>query len=246
MHPSPSRSRSAGFTLVEFLMLLGCLVVLIGTFGPLLSQRNYDRRHGRIHCVNNLKQVGIALRTYAVDFSGLYPWQERSTGGSAILSPSNAVSADLIRYFSMVSNELSTPRILSCSADQRVNLETNRWGTLHADPDLAHRVPSYFLGLTATEELPASILSGDRNLTNGPPADLDWRAVGARTPVWKLPQATSSIRTLGFDSRTIHQAAGNLLLGDGSVQQVSNGRLRDAAGEALQSGGIEWLFPVDH
>ena len=245
MHPSPSRSRSIGFSLIEFLMLLGCLVVLIGIFSPLLSNRNYDRRRGRIHCVNNLKQVGIALRTYAVDFGGLYPWQERAAGG-AILSPSNAVSADLIRYFSSVSNELSTPRILSCSADERANLGTNRWDTLRDDSNLAHRVPSYFLGLTATEELPASILSGDRNLTNGPPANLDWRTVGTRTPVWKLPQATNSIRTLGFDSRTIHQASGNLLLGDGSVQQVSNGRLRDAVGEPQQAGGIEWLFPVDH
>jgi prepilin-type processing-associated H-X9-DG protein len=47
----------------------------------------------------------------------------------------------------------------------------------------------------------------------------------------------------GYTDR-IHQNAGNLLLGDGSVQQVSSGRAREQVRDSLQaSGDSELLFP---
>ncbi len=242
MKPMSRRMRRDGFSLLELLMVIGCIVVVVGMLLPQMGRR---RPHsGRIYCVNNLKQIGIGIRTFAVDFNGEYPWKVDGTNGG--LAPlGKPVSADLLRIFASISNELSSPKIVTCPEDKRLRLETNSWASAVANPAAGNLALSYFIGLTATEEAPESVLSGDRNLTSGVPPVLDWRTVTAFTPVWKL-EDTAAIRSLSYDPASIHKGAGNILLGDGSVQQVSSGRLRDAAETASKTNRLEWLMPVNH
>ena len=90
---------------------------------------------------------------------------------------------------------------------------------------------SYFLG-DRQRENPQTILSGDRNITNSvgstPPRSMV--AVGpppGRQIVIKADtKGQAPTTTLGYSGK-VHQNAGNLLLGDGSVQQLTSGRLRD-------------------
>ena len=107
-----------------------------------------------------------------------------------------------------------------------------------------NKAVSYFIGTTASEENPQSILGGDRNITNStPPMD---GSVGKVAGYIKLTQAQASDAksVLGYDGK-IHQNAGNLLLGDGSVQQTTSGRLREQVRDAGVSvgGDQEFLFP---
>jgi type II secretory pathway pseudopilin PulG len=234
--------RRDGFAIAELLMVIACLAVVVGLLLPALSRSIGVRR--RVSCVDNLKQIGIGMRTFAVDFNGESPWTVAMTNGG--LGPlEKPVSSDLLRIFASISNELSTPKIVTCPYDNRQRLKTNSWAYAVTYPAAGNLALSYFIGLTANEEAPESVLGGDRNLTSGVPSVLNWRTVTPSTPAWRFGD-TAAIRSLAFDPKSIHKVGGNLMLGDGSVQQVSSKRLRDTAETASKTNRLEWLMPVDH
>jgi hypothetical protein len=85
---------------------------------------------------------------------------------------------------------------------------------------LANTNLSYFIGLDAEESLPELILSGDRNLTNGPDSAGPIRVVTSHD----LPGWTGAI----------HGACGNVALADGSVQQWDGSGLHRGLTNALR------------
>ncbi|MEP6664500.1 MAG: type II secretion system protein, partial [Verrucomicrobiota bacterium] len=153
-----------------------------------------------IACVNNLKQVGLSFRMYAGDNNDKYPMNISTNDQPLILE-----STEVHQYFSLLQNELGTPKVLLCPNDEKRTAATNF-------SQLSNRNISYFVGLDASENVPESIISGDRNITNGFP------------PAQNLLNLMSN-QMAGFTSE-IHTNQGNIALGDGSVQQVSNARLR--------------------
>ena len=92
---------------------------------------------------------------------------------------------------------------------------------------------SYFLGLDAREDNPQTVLAGDQNLTTD----------GVPVGPGRLQLSINLI--LGW-TKELHNQAGNLLLGDRSVQQMSSDRVhaawRDAAAQANGSTNV-WLAP---
>ena len=76
--------------------------------------------------------------------------------------------------------------------------------------------------MDSKEELPDTILSSDRNLSlDGLPVGMAVMTLRSNSPV-------------GFDG-DLHNLAGNLLMGDASVRQVSVGRLREAVRDATRT-----------
>lgn len=195
-----SRGRR-GFTLVELLVIIGVVVVIV-----LMAIPAGDKKRGkadRIKCINNLKNVGLAFRIFATDHGDLFPMSlPMRQGGS--LDHTNVI--EVFRHFQSMSNELSTPKILRCPNDYRT--EATNWSSLR------NRNISYFIGLDSSETRPQSLLSGDRNLTtNGIPV---------KSGILEL----STNNVVGW-SRELHDGQGNIVLGDGSVQQVTAQRLQD-------------------
>ena len=102
-----------------------------------------------------------------------------------------------------MSNELSTPKILLCPNDTRKTPATN-FAVGFGDNNL-----SYFVGLDAVNGDAASLLSGDRNLTNG------------QVPGSAVVKVTANL-VLGW-GKDMHSGKANLCFGDGSAMQVQNG-----------------------
>ncbi|MEM6392350.1 MAG: DUF1559 domain-containing protein [Planctomycetota bacterium] len=77
-HSHPSRS--AAFTLIELLVVISIIALLIAILLPALTAAREAGRNAS--CLSNLRQIGIAGASYAVDFDDDFP----PIGGSA--SPS--------------------------------------------------------------------------------------------------------------------------------------------------------------
>jgi len=193
-----SRSQISAFTLLEVLVVLIFIFVLVSLFIPSTTGKRVSA--ARIKCVNNLKNIGLAARIYATENNDLMP------GAYFLSNKIDLASLSTADYFRMLSNELSTPKIIKCPAD-KLRKEAISF------TNLTTANISYFASLTIDEKLPQAFLSGDRNiqLINGQPI------------VRGLFILTTNLQ-LGW-SKDLHNGQGNIAMGDGSVQQFSAQRL---------------------
>ena len=186
--------------------MLGVIAVVVGILLPRMASKRaeMERRRKRIACVSNLKNIGLSIRIFATDNSELFP---------ARLMVSNGVeltSIDLLEVYRSLSNELSTPKVLHCWSDTK--REPKDWSRINFDTIRAQNI-SYFTSLSAEETRPEIILGGDRNLaTNGLTVGSGFFAMGTNAQVgW---------------TKEMHVEMGQVVMSDGSVQQMSSSRLK--------------------
>jgi prepilin-type N-terminal cleavage/methylation domain-containing protein/prepilin-type processing-associated H-X9-DG protein len=84
-----------GFTLIELLVVIAIIAVLIALLLPAVQAAREAAR--RAQCVNNLKQLGIAIHDY-VDVNSVIPPTANNTGATSPPSPDFAMKPRLLPY----------------------------------------------------------------------------------------------------------------------------------------------------
>jgi prepilin-type N-terminal cleavage/methylation domain-containing protein len=236
------------FTLIELLVVIAIIAILAALLLPALAAAK--RKAQRISCVNDLKQVGIAFRLWEGDNQDRYPMAVNTVKNGAMEAVFSALSTSPAKYnlctvFTVMSNEVNTPKILFCPADNGTWAGTPRtaatnWVTF--DPTIGsssttpiYQFLSYFVCGDAFESYPQMILTGDRNI--GTAAALSTAADNTNSTV-KNGQTSTQWGTSGsapdtahswaWDNVSLHLKNGNLGLCDGSVQQTTISGLQQA------------------
>ena len=199
-------SGRAGLSLVELMVLVGVMALI-----ALVAIRFvHPPRHGKspaVRCVNNLKNTGLSFRIFATENGDRFPAEVMMRNDAVEMA-----SIDLLSIYRSMSNLLSTPKILYCPMDTK--REPKDWSKINFNTMTGKNI-SYFASLSAEETMPQIILAGDRNLaTNGV-------AVGSGF----FAMATNA--QAGW-TKEIHVEQGIVVMSDGSVQQMSSGRLKEA------------------
>jgi type II secretory pathway pseudopilin PulG len=205
MKTSLSAKRCSALTLIEVLMVIVAVMIITAVVLPALVPRRHI--NSRIQCVNNLKQIALATRVWEGDNGDKFPMAISETNGGTM---EFTTGMNAWRHFQIMSNELSTPRILWCPNETNPNRFRGTNFTWLNNSNL-----SFFVDVDASNDLnPQMILSGDRNITNSTSINNSLLELTTNQPA-------------GWTTE-MHKGVGNLALADGSVQQVSITGLRSA------------------
>jgi prepilin-type processing-associated H-X9-DG protein len=202
------------FTVVELFIVVACVMLLAGILLPhFMKGRSCT---GTANCLNNLKEIAVSFRIWAVDNNDNYPMQV-SVANRGTMELVNGGAAFI--HFLVISNELTTPRILICPQEED---RTRTYATTFATHANANQTPfnsdryvSYFVGVDANENEPSRWLCGDRNLA------------------FDRVAATHGLHSIWSNSlpswvKHRHANFGNIGFADGSVQQLGDSGLRSS------------------
>jgi prepilin-type processing-associated H-X9-DG protein len=222
-----SNQRSRALTRTDVLMVIVVVAVVAAWFLTALRVTDpHLHRSPEMYCVSNLKQIGIAFRIWEGDNGDKYPMAVSVTNGGAM---ELVATGNVAACFQVMSNELSTPKILRCPGD------THRAYAANFSTGFSGANISYFLNPDAVETYPQMILDGDDNLlVDGKPVQ----------PGILNLQPNQTITW----TKDRHHGEGNIGMADGHVEQPAGKGLNSAvvsstSGVPTNNAANRWLIP---
>jgi prepilin-type N-terminal cleavage/methylation domain-containing protein len=220
----------SGFTLVELLVVIAILAILAALLLPVLASAKQAGH--KVRCISNLRQVGIAMQSYADDHGGQIPYGPKAPPFTSPASfyPSTGAPTSLLSlqtgapvgFGLLLQPHLAAePKVLFCpGADQ----------PLDADAELA-KVGRFQAQGSYYYRHGGNTLLFDSSASTNPPPSLRLENLGLNRnglPIRALALDTQflappDLATFNVKSRTHHRLKfANLLRTDGSVASRAN------------------------
>lgn len=138
---------------VELFMIL-CALGVLGVIVIWFVEQRPRLGHSHTRCISNLKQLALGQKIWAGENSDKYPFEISTNSGG---TKEYVQAADTFRHFAVMSNEMGSPKVLTCPMDASRQ-------PIYDFASLSNGNISYFINLAARENGPLSAMSGDRNL----------------------------------------------------------------------------------
>jgi len=214
----------SAFTRVELVVVIAIVIVLASMFVP--PSRGKARAQ-RLMCMSNLREVGVADRL----------WQETGDQWLAHTADPSAIWSNYANLLKSATN--LTPKILDCPSDER----QPPWDFKSNFTDNSHI--SYFFGAGGSNSYPQIIAAGDRNLGPGsvPDPEYGYSPTNGKGADVAVPISGPVSWSLKMHSAGNTAGAGNVLLGDGSVQLVSSSSF---SANLLHNSPPTTNWPIEH
>jgi prepilin-type N-terminal cleavage/methylation domain-containing protein len=249
------KQQKKAFTLIELLVVIAIIAILAAMLLPALAAAK--KKAQKINCTNNLKQVGLAFRIWEGDNGDKYPMAVTYTAGGANEYVGHANGGTITQpnpnnmgmVFMVMSNELSTPKIMFCPSDS-LHTAGSGYATNFSYGDmLSIATPvapnkaaasgvtkiSYFVNGDASEANPQDVMIGDCNIGNQTATANNGAAAYRFGASAANPQPTAVVAPVqlsaaawgaaanawAWTANDLHQKGGNLGMADGSCQSAS-------------------------
>jgi prepilin-type N-terminal cleavage/methylation domain-containing protein len=246
------KQEKKAFTLIELLVVIAIIAILAAMLLPALAAAK--RRAQRITCVNNLKQVGLSFRIWEGDNGDKYPMGVSYVSGGAMeylyttaTGSGAAQGQNPIIPFMVMSNTLSTPKVTYCPSDNFHSTAPTNFNSSYCGCGIPFAADgggqcSYFVnGAVTTEQDPQVIMTGDENIgsvgSSATAAGGMFTGTGSANAAAGTAALADVLLSSGawagntywaWTQNDFHQKAGNIGLGDGSVQSVTISGLQSA------------------
>jgi prepilin-type N-terminal cleavage/methylation domain-containing protein/prepilin-type processing-associated H-X9-DG protein len=254
------KNQKKAFTLIELLVVIAIIAILAAMLLPALAAAK--KKAQKISCTNNLKQDGLAFRIWEGDNGDRYPQAVSYASGGANEYVDHAGAAKTATLnpgmvFMVMSNEVSTPKILFCPSDTMHTAGSGYATNFSFQDVLGCNAPaagakapaggvtkiSYFVNGDAQEVNPQDVMIGDFNIGNANTANngassTTFNAGATQNASVQLAAVAwgNAANAWAWSANDLHQKSGNIGMADGSVQSCSISGLHTYLNNSTNSG----------